>query len=915
MTALNELCTLVIQTNSPEDLAEISQTLVHTFGASSYLLARIIPDVASLIPSSLLNQPIENQVNFSSLCLIVQRFVRVISSFSRPIVLVVDDLQWADKTTLGILLSVLSDVNGSNLFVIGCYRDNEIEQGNAMIEFFDMMPLFNVSKSDIHLDGIPIDDLNSMLADTLRIFPRLCKTLSSLVYQKTRGNPFFALEFLRSLIDRNLVSYSLRDKRWRWDVDRVSAEDITDNVLFLLTSKITGLPEDVQIALKVAACFGSGVNVAVVEELSATPRYQDLKMTLDDPVTKEFIDFDGTSYRFVHSQVREAAYGLISPDDKDRCHFDIGMALQSRIVGQNADNNLVFAAIDNVNHGGPTFISDYSQLISTIELNLQAGEKLMNSHNYTSSHSYLKTAVSLLPNDCWSSQYDLTLACHFQLAKAAYPCGLIDEAKTMLLTIIEHGRCLEDKLDTYSLLVTVYHLAFKDISKAFSTCIEVLKLLGESLPERDIDRLELNKIVSKCKELLQTPAEKDLLHLPFSMCWRSLAVMRFYSELSSVAYFVGPTINLFLVAKWLLYCLEKKVICKYTPGALVSFAAVLCRSDIASEISIGCKVGRIGLKMLHEYDMAIDELPRVHLCYYMFIGIFTEPIQMCADMHLRASELAMNLGNNLMASLNISAMLHRSMYGGRNLETMKMEIASHWILAKQHSLQLLECNLKVYDGVVSSLIGNHTLVTNSVLSDLDVPEYEEISFLYQMFLSLFLGHIERVIFIAKKWESLDIQLKLKCPIRFIYNTFISGLASACWYCKGRQKMQLRDTVKKSLAILKDATELSKWNFQNKFNLLNAMDLANQGKNHKSSKEFDLAILAARSSKFHHEEGLACELAGAHHKKIGNLEEAMRLFHIAQGCYKTWGSQVKVQQIGRQIELVKMASKKEAVALT
>jgi len=345
----------------------------------------------------------------------------------------------------------------------------------------------------------------------------------------------------------------------------------------------------------------------------------------------------------------------------------------------------------------------------------------------------------------------------------------------------------------------------------------------------------------------------------------------------------------------------------------VSFSAVMCRNYISSEIHIGCKVGRIGLNMLHEFDLAIDELPRVHLCYYMYIGIFTEPIQACVDMHLRASELAMNLGNNLMASFNISVMLHRSLYGGRNLEDLKMEIESHWILAKQHSLQMLEYILKVYGEVVLSLIGNCSAVTNNVLSDLDVPEYEEISFMYQMFSSLFLGHMERVLFMAKKWESLDIQLKMKEPIRFIYNMFISGLASACWYHKGRQKMQLRDNVKKSLEILKDAAELSKWNFQNKFNLLNAMDLSNQGKNVQSSKEFNIAIMAARSSKFHHEEGLACELAGAHHKRIGNYEKAIRLFRLAQGCYKIWGSQVKVEQMARQIEVVKDTFKKEAVS--
>ena len=174
-----------------------------------------------------------------------------------------DDLQWADTASLDLVQAILSDLKGSNcVFFVGSYRDQDVKQGHFVFEFVYALPVNEVRCTELHLDGLAEDDLNQMLSDALCVIPRLCKSLSSLMYQKTRGNPFFAFEFLRSLIDRNLVSYSLRDKRWRWEVDRVGAEDITDNVLFLLTSKITGLPEDVQTALKVAACFGSRIRAA-----------------------------------------------------------------------------------------------------------------------------------------------------------------------------------------------------------------------------------------------------------------------------------------------------------------------------------------------------------------------------------------------------------------------------------------------------------------------------------------------------------------------------------------------------------------------------------------------------------------------------------------------------------------------------
>jgi ribosome-binding protein aMBF1 (putative translation factor) len=72
-------------------------------------------------------------------------------------------------------------------------------------------------------------------------------------------------------------------------------------------------------------------------------------------------------------------------------------------------------------------------------------------------------------------------------------------------------------------------------------------------------------------------------------------------------------------------------------------------------------------------------------------------------------------------------------------------------------------------------------------------------------------------------------------------------------------------------------------------------------NSEAKAAYDASIAEARSSKFVHEEGLACELAGNHYESLENIEKAVSLFEQAKQCYKAWGSQWKTHQMAEKIK--------------
>jgi predicted ATPase len=207
------------------------------------------------------------------------------------------------------------------------------------------------------------------------------------------------------------------------------------------------------------------------------------------------------------------------------------MVLYTATVGQDL-RDAIFQVVNQINHGVPELIQE-QQLHKKVEisdLNFHAGSRAIDLSDYETANSYLCTALSLLPANHWSTHYEMSLKMYFVAANAAYASGNSKKAFELIKSILEKGRCIEDKLDAYYLYATMLH-AREQSDEGYDTCVNVLKQLGETLPAT-LTVAQLQGIMKERGLLLGRMSDADIQQLkPLDKSSPLRHIMKFYSLL------------------------------------------------------------------------------------------------------------------------------------------------------------------------------------------------------------------------------------------------------------------------------------------------------------------------------------------------------------------------------------------------
>ncbi|NES95145.1 MAG: serine/threonine-protein kinase PknK, partial [Desertifilum sp. SIO1I2] len=197
--ALRDLMNQLLS-ESDRQLQTWKEKLLEALGDSGQVLIDLIPELERIIGSQPPAPELSGEASQNRFNRLFQNFIQIFAKAERPLVLFIDDLQWADSTSLDLMQSLLTEAQSKSqcLLVLGAYRDNEVFPGHPFLMTVKALEDANVTLETLTLGPLSAHSLNQLIADAFRASQSAVQPLTNLVIQKTQGNPFFATQFLKA---------------------------------------------------------------------------------------------------------------------------------------------------------------------------------------------------------------------------------------------------------------------------------------------------------------------------------------------------------------------------------------------------------------------------------------------------------------------------------------------------------------------------------------------------------------------------------------------------------------------------------------------------------------------------------------------------------------------------------------------
>ena len=322
-------------------------------GALGGELVRIVPEISARVPS--LAEPMRADADterhrlFDS---VVDLLAEI--SAAHPVVLVLDDLHWADKPTLVLLRHLLRSAAPMRLLVVATYRDTDLDRRHPLSDVLaDLRRQPGVDRLD--LQGLDEDEINGLMTKTAgHDLDAAGSVLAGMLHTETEGNPFFVGEVLRHLTETGAIVQV--DGRWTTDASLADV-GIPEGVREVVGRRLSRLSEALNSALAIAAVVGPVFDLATIEGAGG-PTGDELFDALDEGAQFGLIrEVPGTvgRYTFAHALVRSSLYEELTTNRRVRMHWRIAEVLESRYAASIDDHldELAFHAGEGALAGDP----------------------------------------------------------------------------------------------------------------------------------------------------------------------------------------------------------------------------------------------------------------------------------------------------------------------------------------------------------------------------------------------------------------------------------------------------------------------------------------------------------------------------------------------------------------------------------
>lgn len=440
-------------------------------------------------------------------------FFRVLCEVT-PHVLVLDDLHWADQASIDLLRFLITDIENPSLMIVACFRDDKVYDlkpfGMSLNGFKEVSEEGSYGFTQITIGNLGVSAINSIIKGVLNdglASNADILALSKVVHSRTQGNPFFSLQFIKSLTETNLLNFDKEKGSFVWDLARIESETVwTSDIVEFMQAQLKRLPPKVKVAVHLASSIGTVVPVhlfrlimrdfesnqdfylkALKVNISPSEDNEDLQNA--EEILTRFVE-EGLMNRigkgkmkWEHDKILEAAM-ISKPRIKAKVHLRVGEILLEKLSEDELDDNL-FVVVRLFNDGSsriPTTQIDKRVLLA--ELNLKAGKRSLNNAGFQMSRGYFTKGIELLPSNHGRVYSDLSVDLFSSAAEAEYCVGdFVGMANHCRDIICRPSIPLVEKKRAYKTFMAGLNSQGK-APEAFALGLELLEQLDCHIPKR-----------------------------------------------------------------------------------------------------------------------------------------------------------------------------------------------------------------------------------------------------------------------------------------------------------------------------------------------------------------------------------------------------------------------------------------------
>jgi predicted ATPase len=804
-----------------------------------------------------------------------------------------------------------------SLLVIGCYRLDEVDETHSlsmMVNRLKESKPSGTSKgvtriSEILVKNLGIMDVKEMLQELFSqdSDPALEK-LAEICHSKSMGNAFHLTQLILTLHEKGLIEYNFGKLGWTWKVEEIKAKaPAAQNIVDLLKIKLNEQSDDVRKLLAVVSCMSSAAHEMLISKVWESIFQRDdpvcsaplLQPLLAVALKEGFLEKSkaGSTYRFAHDKVSEAALSLMDQEELSTIKTMVGNALLSEHRLKHLPQHSLFIAVNLLNEGKSPQVNQESNL-NLVKINLEVAQKATKASDFSSARRYVARAISLLPEEeKWSVKlYSISLELYSLGAEVEASLGHVDAMNAYCDEILKLKEAsLSDKYRVHNVIQDSV-LNSGDPDKALVLCLDLLKKLGHSFPRNEVTMLlaTISKLL-KIQKQVKRMTVHDIQKLPLLTNAEHLEAMYVLDKSSSCCYFNGSKL-LPLVVMENYAITMKHGLGRYSPVAFAALSVMM--SAILEDFEASAK-----LVQLIESIQAKLQFPnttvRVNVILFQHTLPWFKPFQSLLKPAFDGYTLGLSGGDLESGFWFIHCYIGLGLQAGKRLQLLIADCQTYLKQMEETNFLLHAWYQKMVLRFLQELTGEEEplIAVNTEL----YPEYEKCDIIQREILKL---HKSRMCAIfadhARGAECTNNTAKLNPGTHFAISYPFFRAISLYHQARVTRKAKFRIQARKQHAIINRWAKKGNPNVIH-YKLLLDAEAASliKGMIGETSCLFQTAITLAARSGLTHDTALACERFATflfycgHDDSTANyqLNEALRY-------YQEWGAFAKVAMLQR-----------------